>query len=318
MINRRLILLVIAFCLAGLSMVVTADRLASVGIMDASLTSDNPLTRNSALRLVHFARNGLLGGAVVLIALSFAITRIEASAWFEQRIDEGSAFPEPYLRHQRTVFNKSALAAFSGLIIAILYVMFGNGLSDETLVFINVEDGVIEWISALILLAASLVALGVSRGMLNNGQRRMHVFLAILFFVMFGEEISWGQRLFDFSTPEQLARVNVQGEANLHNSLGYVFDHLFILGFFMWGCMLPLLYWSEPIWQWFQSRLGLPFPSAGLGLAMLGVTLFQEQITDVLFGVIIGLRVPELRELLSALCFLLLMLESKRLAVQKN
>lgn len=31
------------------------------------------------------------------------------------------------------------------------------------------------------------------------------------------EEVSWGQRVFDWSTPEPLKRLNVQGETNLHN-----------------------------------------------------------------------------------------------------
>jgi hypothetical protein len=41
--------------------------------------------------------------------------------------------------------------------------------------------------------------------------------LAILFFAAFGEEISWGQRLFGWHTPSSYAALNVQAETNLHN-----------------------------------------------------------------------------------------------------
>jgi hypothetical protein len=41
--------------------------------------------------------------------------------------------------------------------------------------------------------------------------------LAALFLLVGGEEISWGQRLLGFGTPEELATVNVQGEFTVHN-----------------------------------------------------------------------------------------------------
>ena len=41
--------------------------------------------------------------------------------------------------------------------------------------------------------------------------------LAVLMFVSFGEEISWGQRVFGWSTPAVLDALNAQGETNLHN-----------------------------------------------------------------------------------------------------
>ena len=54
-------------------------------------------------------------------------------------------------------------------------------------------------------------------------------------------------------------------------------------------------------------------PSLGLAVSMLLVTLMQEQITNNLLGTVHVLRVPELREFLSALCFVLIMVESRRL-----
>ena len=45
----------------------------------------------------------------------------------------------------------------------------------------------------------------------------VYLVLALLFFFGAGEEISWGQRIFGFKTPEPLAQVNKQDELNLHN-----------------------------------------------------------------------------------------------------
>jgi hypothetical protein len=310
----RSILFLAALCAVALSLIMSPDRLASVGIMDDSLASDNLLTRNTALDTIAATRLALGVLAVVLAILAVWAPRIEALPWFQRRLREGSSFPARYEDHQRKVFTPTARLALSGCLLAIVYLMVGNRIFDQqTLDWLNVEDGVLEWLSALLLLAASGLAVKLSRAMPIKAHRWMHVFMAVVFFVMFGEEISWGQRLLGFSTPEAMAQINVQNEVNLHNSFGYLFDHLFILCFFLWGCVVPLLYWKIPIWRWFQSRLGLPFASAGLSLAMLAATLFQPQLTDTLFGTVSGLRVAELRETLSALCLLLLVVESKRL-----
>ena len=39
-------------------------------------------------------------------------------------------------------------------------------------------------------------------------------------FVVLGEEVSWGQRLFGIETPEDFEAINNQGEINLHNVVG--------------------------------------------------------------------------------------------------
>lgn len=47
--------------------------------------------------------------------------------------------------------------------------------------------------------------------------------LGVLYFL--GEEISWGQHLFDWETPDFWARINDQQETNLHNTFG-IFDQV--------------------------------------------------------------------------------------------
>ncbi|MDA9714920.1 hypothetical protein N9V04_00785, partial [Bacteroidota bacterium] len=50
--------------------------------------------------------------------------------------------------------------------------------------------------------------------------------LSIVFFLIAGEEISWGQRIFDLATPDYLSSVNEQDELNFHNINKRFFDRL--------------------------------------------------------------------------------------------
>ena len=85
------------------------------------------------------------------------------------------------------------------------------------------EDGPIENLSAMFLLVASigfLLAMIRSEYLKKEGTYLAYFMTGawcLLMFVFAGEEISWGQRIFEFSTPDSLAKINVQNEFNFHN-----------------------------------------------------------------------------------------------------
>jgi hypothetical protein len=85
------------------------------------------------------------------------------------------------------------------------------------------EDGLFEYATALIYGASSLLfGLIARRGNfpLNSARRFGGAILligALGCFFMMGEEISWGQRIIGFDTPQYWADKNRQQEANLHN-----------------------------------------------------------------------------------------------------
>ncbi len=85
------------------------------------------------------------------------------------------------------------------------------------------EDGPFEWGSALLFLAAAFFfMMSFLRSKSKSKywpQRRawLYILLALFFFVAFGEEISWGQRIFGLETPDFLKEHNVQEEINIHN-----------------------------------------------------------------------------------------------------
>lgn len=105
-------------------------------------------------------------------------------------------------------------------VIAITYI-FPALMSGFFLPYMQ-EDGLVENIGAIFFLSASilLVATYIKRLKTESGSKLKNLWvlaLALLFFVACGEEISWGQRIFDFSTPESLMEKNRQHEFNLHN-----------------------------------------------------------------------------------------------------
>ena len=85
---------------------------------------------------------------------------------------------------------------------------------------IATEDGVIEWLTVVGLALTSIVCF--RRVMLLKGEKStLFIFMTSLLGLAFlfgaGEEISWGQRIFNTQSSEFFLQHNAQGETNLHN-----------------------------------------------------------------------------------------------------
>ena len=86
------------------------------------------------------------------------------------------------------------------------------------------EDGASEWWSVGTYLAAAVMATVTSRSLARLGHHRLgwaHLWFAAALLIGAMEEISWGQRLLGWSTPEALERINVQDETSFHNLSGF-------------------------------------------------------------------------------------------------
>lgn len=85
------------------------------------------------------------------------------------------------------------------------------------------EDSLVEWLQFLCLLAASiflpLITLYLIRAK-RWGMALLYGVVTLGVWFLTGEEISWGQRIFGWATPESLNEVNRQGETTLHNIRG--------------------------------------------------------------------------------------------------
>lgn len=109
----------------------------------------------------------------------------------------------------------AVLLAFNGYG---LYLAFTN--MDAFLLFTQ-EDGTVENLTSLFLFGASMVSLYRVFEYRKAGKPGLWIFtavmLAFLFFFAAGEEISWGQRIFDVHSSEFFLEHNKQAETNLHN-----------------------------------------------------------------------------------------------------
>jgi hypothetical protein len=100
--------------------------------------------------------------------------------------------------------------AISGIILSYsVYLLF----EAETVANLGREDRFFEWLTALCFLSVSIIFLLLYARVRNI----IFLILTAVFFFGFGEEISWGQRLLGFGTPESLQVRNVQNEFNIHN-----------------------------------------------------------------------------------------------------
>jgi hypothetical protein len=82
------------------------------------------------------------------------------------------------------------------------------------------EDSLVEYLSAILLFAAVPVSLVVSRRAWASGLKlaaAFHLGLAVFMLFMGLEEISYGQRIFGYDTPPEIAADNTQREFNFHN-----------------------------------------------------------------------------------------------------
>lgn len=129
------------------------------------------------------------------------------------------------------------------------------------------EDGPLEWIQFVEYAISSLIAfcIFIRRKRKREINSIVWLLIALLTFVIAGEEISWGQRLLGFSV-NGLSSINVQGETNFHN---LPFFHNYLLDpFFQVIC----IFFGWFGWKKFKNIVA--FPNKSLSLYFLFVSLF--------------------------------------------
>jgi hypothetical protein len=127
------------------------------------------------------------------------------------------------------------------------------------------EDRPVEYATAILLFSAGLFAFAAARTLYRQS-RIVHWFLWLAFvFGIFGglEEISFGQRLLHFDTPQYFLEHSSQKEVNIHNVLQKAAGeaHLRIdttkavlgLGMIVYGVLMPLLYFIPVVRRWMGS-----------------------------------------------------------------
>ena len=82
------------------------------------------------------------------------------------------------------------------------------------------ENSLIEWLTFLLLIISAYIHACIGLTKEFRGGRRYFFSASIALFVLGMEELSWGQMVFNWETPDQLALINSQGETTLHNIYG--------------------------------------------------------------------------------------------------
>jgi hypothetical protein len=121
------------------------------------------------------------------------------------------------------------------------------------------EDSLIEWLQFLCLLGASILLVLITIRLLRAGNLRMALLYAVVTLgVLFltGEEISWGQRIFGWETPEDMAAVNRQGETTIHNVRGIqdLVPPAMLLASLYGACVPVVWAVAGARWEHFASR----------------------------------------------------------------
>lgn len=139
-------------------------------------------------------------------------------------------------------------------------------------IFSTYEDLYGEWGQTYFFLATFVLSFLNATHVATGRYRLFFALLAFAAFYTFMEEISWGQRLIGFDTPDFFAEHSYQDEANLHNLLtGPVkswtkttLTYLLSLGMLGYGVLFPVLLkrqWSLAVWI---DQHGIPAPPLGL------------------------------------------------------
>ena len=221
------------------------------------------------------------------------------------------------------------------IIVAAYLVLLGPATlllcSDERVVWLGLEDGPIENLGALSFLLASVFFFMTAyrtrvQGLSGTSQFKSPLALlalGVLCFMCFGEEISWGQRLFAYSIPDWLKDINRQDEWNLHNLAWFhgqtvesieksfwarllVMDRLLALFQFTLCTLVPILTACSATLHAWAARIGVPIvPWWIAGLVPLHILTTQVLYAVVGENIIVGDTLDEAKESLRAVIFLL-------------
>lgn len=177
---------------------------------------------------------------------------------------------------------KIAIAIISSL----SFVYFVDG---DIYKVITREDGELENLTALGLLAGSVllfVKLKRLRKSKNTLWTAVTVIMILGLFFGFGEEISWGQRIFGIESNEFFSQNNAQNETNLHNlkvgdvKINKIIALVLSIGFGIYYLFFLLMYKKLSFVTKTIDTLGIPIPTVTQSLWFLGATLVIVAIPD--------------------------------------
>lgn len=144
---------------------------------------------------------------------------------------------EIFLRRRKPILKVCVFLfplIFTGLL---LYVKWNLGHDSQSWQRMNSEGGLPEYGTSLVYILAAILTYPIGKAFWQKNDKvlgSIYFCLTLLFLFVGLEEISWGQRLIGFSTPEFFETNNVQSEFTFHN-LSFFHQNLLHQGYILIG-----------------------------------------------------------------------------------
>jgi len=183
------------------------------------------------------------------------------------------------------MLSKKNISVF--IVLSYLILTYSTPLifTGKNYLFLTDEDGLFETAGALMYLLASLLFVylyfksksGNDFIFFRTKRNLFYLLLGLLFFICFGEEISWGQRIFNIDTPEVIAAINGQNEINVHNlfffdrfgkqgiEIWWSASRLLAIFWFLYCVLIPILHNNFKKISNFFTTLNLPIVPIWIG-----------------------------------------------------
>ena len=208
--------------------------------------------------------------------------------------------------------------------VVLCVLIFGSVLisSDIHDTFFAGELGIIELATPIMLVPAIIsgFVIFINREKLVAKQLGNWILLITIVCIYFaGEEISWGQQLVGWETPEWIKKVNSQNETNLHNMSSW-FDQkprlLLEISVLIGGIFLPLKRKFQGVrlprtsWQYWLSPTIVCLPAAII--AILSRLPDRIEVLSELSNTIVHIRCSEVQELYFAMFLMIYLLSIRK------
>lgn len=189
------------------------------------------------------------------------------------------------------------------LILCIGQVILELSLSSKALAAMHSEAGIHETLQAIFLAIGLFYAVKSLLGLNVTSQKFLTFWLALAALsclYVLGEEISWGQHIFNWSTPEYWQAVNDQQETNLHNTSSWLDQKprlILLIGVLVGGLIIPFLRYKSV--SFVPDRFEIIYPDFRFALIAVFIVLITviDKVDDAMDSVVIMERASEVQEL---------------------
>lgn len=228
---------------------------------------------------------------------------------------------ENYYRHDEYQQGFRELKSYILIVLIFILLSYSTYLIRDldTLYALSHEDGLFEYLTSICFFTAAIFFF---RTFLLS-RNLYFLFFFVIFLFGAGEEISWGQRIFNFKTPDLLYNLNEQHEFNLHNiylvndtdekhGIARLLEINFQYKLFwlFYGVILPTAVLFSESLSMLTQKIRLPVPPIALGVFFLinwvvyRITLSFLLPANMPYGYYLG--ITEIMECVSAFLFMML------------